>query len=354
VDVVELPPDHSFGDGKRLLSALRQIPTYVARAGDARAVYERCRTDDRTRARSTQHFLRHFPLRALHADIIHFEFLSLGAMYPLARDVLGIPVVVSCRGNDVHTLELRSREDQRAAIDCIERADAVHCVSDEMASSVRRLSGRSVGLHVNRPAVDVERIAARTAWSGGPVRLLSTGRLVWKKGFDYLLTALSTLARRGVEFEARIVGEGELFNVLRFSIEDLGLRDRVRLEGAMTSQQVLEQLQRTDVFVLPSVEEGISNAVLEAMATGVPIVTTNAGGMAEAITDGNEGFVVPVRDVEMLADRIEKLVRDPHLRASMGAIARQRAEREFSIARQVKGFEDIYEAVLGEWNKQAC
>jgi colanic acid/amylovoran biosynthesis glycosyltransferase len=184
--------------------------------------------------------------------------------------------------------------------------------------------------------------------------LLSTGRLVWKKGFDYLLTALSTLARRGVEFEARIVGEGELFNVLRFSIEDLGLRDRVRLEGAMTSQQVLEQLQRTDVFVLPSVEEGISNAVLEAMATGVPIVTTNAGGMAEAITDGNEGFVVPVRDVEMLADRIEKLVRDPHLRASMGAIARQRAEREFSIARQVKGFEDIYEAVLGEWNKQAC
>ena len=162
-----------------------------------------------------------------------------------------------------------------------------------------------------------------------------------------MLAALVRLMQRGVDFQADIVGEGELFSALRFSIEDLGLRDRVRLSGALSSAEVLSRLQATDIFVLSSVEEGISNAVLEAMATGVPIVTTTAGGMVEAVTDGVEGFVVPVRNAAALADRIERLATDPAARVAMGAAARRRAEQDFSIQRQATEFESIYRSVVG-------
>jgi colanic acid/amylovoran biosynthesis glycosyltransferase len=174
---------------------------------------------------------------------------------------------------------------------------------------------------------------------------VATGRLVWKKGFDYLLTALARVAARGVDFHADILGDGELKKSLRYAIEDLGLDKRVTLVGAVSSSEVLSRMREADVFVLSSLEEGISNAVLEAMATGLPIVTTAAGGMAEAITDGEEGFLVPVRDADALARAIEALV-DPALRVRMGRAARRRAEQDFSLNRQAQTFESIYQAVV--------
>jgi glycosyltransferase involved in cell wall biosynthesis len=204
---------------------------------------------------------------------------------------------------------------------------------------------RREGVWVNRPAVDTTVIAPRPPRHAGPIKLLATGRLVWKKGFDYLLAAIATLVRRGVDLRAEIVGDGELRSLLRFSIHDLGIAAHVTLAGPLRSDEVLAKMQDTDVFVLSSHEEGISNAALEAMASGVPIVTTNAGGMAEAVNDGVEGFVVSVRDVTALADRIECLARDAALRARMGQAARIRAERDFALARQLDTFEALYRSV---------
>ncbi|MGH9420415.1 MAG: glycosyltransferase, partial [Thermoanaerobaculia bacterium] len=202
---------------------------------------------------------------------------------------------------------------------------------------------------INRPAVDVDRIRSRSRRSiQRPLRIVAAGRLVWVKGFDYLLAALARLHERGVEFQATIFGEGELRSSLRFSIEDLGLRDYVTLAGAVSAEAVLDALHSADVFVLSSLEEGISNAVLEAMACGVPIVTTDAGGMSEAVTNGVEGFVVPIRDINALADRIEQLAGDHELRHEMGAAARTRAESDFSLARQVATFEQMYRTLTGE------
>jgi glycosyltransferase involved in cell wall biosynthesis len=107
-------------------------------------------------------------------------------------------------------------------------------------------------------------------------------------------------------------------------------------------------LQRADVFVLASLSEGISNAVLEAMACGLPIVTTDCGGMREAITDGVEGFVVPVRDSESMANALEKLIADKVLRAEMGCRARERILGGFTLERQVEQFLAMYEELVEE------
>lgn len=344
LSVEQLPVDDSLGNVRTLVPAALRTIRGVVNAGGAAGRLLRACTNHPPRL-AARLFVQHTPFLDRDVDVIHFEFLSIATMYPLIRDAVDLPYVVSCRGNDIHTLELRSATDREAAVECIKQAAAVHCVSDEMARSVTKLTGRTSGLWVNRPAVDVHGIQPRPLRTAERLRILATGRLVWKKGFDYLLAALAKLAKAGVDFDAEIVGEGPLRSVLRYSIADLGLERHVRLAGAVKSTDVLQKLQTTDVFVLSSVEEGISNAALEAMATGIPVVTTNAGGMAEAITDGVEGFVVPVRDVDAFADRLRLLATDEKLRERQGVAARQRALVDFGLERQLTVFDELYRSV---------
>ncbi len=212
-----------------------------------------------------------------------------------------------------------------------------------MADEVTRLSQRHNELWVNRPAIEFERIIPRRDDHQNTVpRIISVGRLVWKKGFDYLFNALYRLKQQGVAFEAEIIGDGVMRDALQNTLDDLGLTGQVHLAGPMPPDSVLQRLRSADVFALFSHEEGISNAVLEAMAAGLPIVTTDAGGMGEAVRDGIEGYVVPVRDIAAFTQRLGELLRETTKRQAMGKAARMRVEQEFTINRQLQVFEQLY------------
>lgn len=348
VQTVVLAPDTRLGHPSRLLRAIRRVlSAAVTHPRQTMQLLQQCLSEHGHRPNAIRHFLRYVGFVGLETDIIHFEFLSQPAMYRLLPCILRVPYVVSCRGADLHLYASRSPETQAALRESLQEAAAVHVVSSEMAELASSVSGRQEGIWVNRPAVAVGDIQPRPPRSGDtPPLILATGRLVWKKGFDYLLAALAHLKAEGLAFQVRILGDGELRHALQFSILDLGIEDRVELCGAVPPPAVLAEMQKTDIFVLSSHEEGISNAVLEAMASGLPIVTTNAGGMAEAVRNGIEGFVVPVRDIEALAERIRQLLLDAPLRERMGKAARARAEAEFSLERQADVFEEIYSAAL--------
>lgn len=291
--------------------------------------------------------IRYAPLLDMRPDVIQFDFPMTASTYALLGTLCSAPTVVSCRGADVHMLDERDTGERNRRLKALQQATALHCVSAEMADEVRQVSGRASGIWVNRPAIPVKDIEPKTAYYDDlPPLVVTVGRLTWKKGLDYLLAALARLKQAGVPFRAQIIGEGELRAVLRFSIEDMGLLPEVELVGKLPAKQVLERLRDADIFVLSSHEEGISNAVLEAMATGLPVVTTTAGGMAEAVRDGLDGFVVPVRDINGLTDRINRLLVDPHLRQQMGQTARAHVEADFSLERQAKVFEQIYQSVM--------
>jgi len=343
--VIDMPPDLARGSPTSFARSLLPLAEAIAEPGQLRQLAKLARAHPP----SARTFARHLPFVGRAADVIHFEFLGLAALYPLAGPLLGIPTIASCRGQDVHLLAIKQGAAHASQLAALRHASALHCVSRELASAVESLTGRKEGVWVNHGAVDVAAIQPqqRVRADGSPLQLLIAGRLVWVKGLDYLLAALAQLVRRGVSFRARILGEGELQTVLRFSIDDLGLKDHVSLVGGVTSAQVLDELGHTDLFVLSSLEEGISNGVLEAMASGVPVVTTRAGGMVEAVTDGVEGFVVPIRDPAALADAIARVAADEQLRARMGLAARDRAVRCFSIERQIDTFEKIYKSVAG-------
>ncbi len=299
-------------------------------------------------------FVRYLPFLSLpHPDVIQFEFLVTATIYPKLGSLIGAPTVVSCRGADLHMLEQRPPEKKSARLDALRWAAAIHCVSDELAGEVNRLVGRSDRVFVNRPAVAAKTIMPKEDYTAAIPKIISVGRLEWKKGYDYLLAALARLKRSGAIFQVEIIGDGALFAELRFSIDDLDLASAVRLVGRITPAEVLDRLRSADLFVLSSHEEGIANAVLEAMAAGLPVVTTNAGGMAEAIRDGVDGFVVPVRDIPALVDRIERLLTDPVLRERMGRSARQRCVEAFTLDRQEEQFELIYRQAV-EAGQESC
>jgi colanic acid/amylovoran biosynthesis glycosyltransferase len=331
LSVVYLPPDGGPRGASQALHLARELlATLVLAPRRALQLLQRCREDPATRVTPWRSFLRHFPFLRVRASVLHFEFASLSAMYPLLPEVLRVPFVVSCRGSEMHLLEQKPAAEQATHLRVLRSATAIHCVSDRMAEEVRRVTERSEGIWVNRPAVEVEAITPRSgATAVEPPLVIAVGRLVWIKGFDYLLAAFRRLQQEGVPFRAQIVGDGPLFSELRYSIADLGLTGRVELVGALPPDQVIERLRQADLFVLSSHNEGISNAALEAMAAGLPVVTTRAGGMVEVVREGVDGHLVPVRDIGALAGRLRDLLLDPAARRRMGESARRRAGEEF-------------------------
>lgn len=172
--------------------------------------------------------------------------------------------------------------------------------------------------------------------------IINIGSIVWNNGYEYALLAVRQLVDRGVDAEFHIIGDGPERQRILYTIDDLRLEGRVVLHGKLPAEAVRDRLQQADVFLLSSLSEGISNAVLEAMSCGLPVVTTNCGGMREAVTDGVEGFVTPVRDPQTAADALRQLALDAELRARMGAAARQRVLREFDLRDQVEAFTTMF------------
>jgi glycosyltransferase involved in cell wall biosynthesis len=167
--------------------------------------------------------------------------------------------------------------------------------------------------------------------------ILSVGQLKPKKGFHHLLDACRLLAERGLAFDCEIVGEGPLRGELSARIVELDLRSRVRLLGALPHEGVVEKYREATVFALPCMtgpdgdRDGIPNVILEAMAIGLPVVSTRHSGIPEAIEDGRTGLLVPPGDPGGIANAIARLLEDGSLRERLGSRARERVKQVFDV-----------------------
>jgi glycosyltransferase involved in cell wall biosynthesis len=168
------------------------------------------------------------------------------------------------------------------------------------------------------------------------LRALGVGRLVPKKGFDVLVEACGILHSRNIEFEALIVGEhGEHEAELRRRINTLGLENHIHLTGPMEQSKLYEEYRRASAFCLPcrvldnGDRDGIPNVLMEAMACGLPVITTAVSGIPEIIRDGFNGQLIPPDDPEALADALVCLERDPHLARSLAIEAQATVSERF-------------------------
>ena len=182
----------------------------------------------------------------------------------------------------------------------------------------------------------------RANFSSDPPLIVAIGRLIVKKGFANLIRACALLFEHGRPFRCEIFGEGPLENQLRAQIEESGLKELVQLPGPKPQHQLRERLAAASAFVLASVPEaegGMDNlptVIMEAMATGLPVISTRIGGIPEMVIDNETGFLVRPDDPVALADAIEKVINDRSLGQKLGQAGHGRAQTLFSIEKNVR------------------
>jgi glycosyltransferase involved in cell wall biosynthesis len=196
--------------------------------------------------------------------------------------------------------------------------------------------------------------SAATAATNPPcaLRILSVGRFCEKKGFPFLLAACQQLQAAGIDVQCRIVGFGPLEAQLRSHIEALNLTTNVTLVGQLTQDQVLQQYHWADVFVLPCQvmadgdRDGIPNVLLEAMAAGVPVVSTAISGITELVQSAHNGLLVPEKDATAIAAALRQLAHDAALRQRLGQAGYQTVRQRFTLEHNVGQVKDWLLAAL--------
>jgi len=200
-------------------------------------------------------------------------------------------------------------------------------------------AGRSAPIHVVRYWIEPSAypFRPREPHANGPVRALCVASLQTYKGHEVLFTALARGGERLRRIELDLVGSGELRQQLERLAERLGLTARVRFLGARTENQVIEHLDQADLFVLPSIVdsegsmEGLPNVLIEALACGLPVVTTRLSGIPELVIDGVTGVLAEPGDPDALAAALERVLDDPDAARRWAEAGRARVEREFDI-----------------------
>lgn len=285
-------------------------------------------------------------------DVLHFEFGALAVERMYLRDLLGCKVITSFRGYDLNSsgLEQANYYDEVWA-----KADYLHLLGDALWRRARSRGCPPDKPHaLIPPAIDLtffntemREVEAQIGTTERPLRLLSVGRLDWKKGYEFALQAGALLRARGVAFEYRIVGDGDYLEALTFCRHQLGLDDVVTFVGAIPREGVREQMQWADIFLHSAVSEGFCNAVLEAQAMQLPVVSSDADGLPENVVDGVTGFVVSRRDASAMAEKVQQLCHEPTLRQKMGQAGQERVRTLFNLPTQIEAFMALYERVEG-------
>jgi glycosyltransferase involved in cell wall biosynthesis len=270
------------------------------------------------------------------ADHLHAHFASTPSLVALFTHRLsGIPYTFTAHAKDIYVTDpdvFRTKlEEARAVVTCTEYNRGY------LTKQFGRLADHKVrciyhGLDISQFKFTL----SRKDGAGEPV-ILSVARLVEKKGLEDFIMAADILRRRGHAFKVEIIGTGPLRDTLKAQAQRLGLTDRVRLAGAQAHDTVCLAYQRASVFVLPCVvasngdRDGIPNVLLEAMASGVPVVSTPVSGIPELIESGVNGLLVSPRDARSLADAIERLLASRELSEGLARAARTKLESSFSL-----------------------
>jgi glycosyltransferase involved in cell wall biosynthesis len=273
-------------------------------------------------------------------DRLHCEFVSVNSLYALVLSrELTIPASHTIHGSD---LFLKPIEGLR---EIIGEARPFITISDYNKSHIQERYGPGIPpIEVVRCGVDPDRFAPNPGLRGAdPLRIAAVSWFRPVKALDTLARALVILKRRGVPFCAVIIGGGnEGKDEVLGIIDEGGISDRVELTGALDRDAVHRELTRSDIFALPSISEGVPVAMMEAMAMELPVVATDIMGHPEIVEDGVSGYLVPKQDPDAMADRLEHLLRDDELRASMGREGRRIILDSYNIHKNVVRLESLF------------
>ncbi len=331
-----------------------QLELAVRAPGATRTLLVRGPRDGFVRWRTIETFLP--LLRIGPPDVIHAHFGWFGAHAAEAVAAMGwrTPVVTSFHGADLSTYVRRHGAQTYRRL--FETGTLFLPVSEHWRDRLLAMGAPPERTLVHHMGVDPDRFPyrERTEVGDGSLRVLSIGRHVAKKGFDVGLRAIGLLRARGVEVTYTVVGEGPLRSELESTAKHNGLSaPTVRFTGALSPSAVRAEIDRHDVLLAPSVTgpdgdcEGIPVVLMEAMASGLPVVASRHSGIPELVIDGHCGLLAPEHDVGRVAAHLERLALDPATSRRLARSARRRVEQDFHAAVLARRFEQLLASVVG-------
>jgi glycosyltransferase involved in cell wall biosynthesis len=293
-------------------------------------------------------------LRSEDIDVVHYFFgLPTGLLSIYSHGIAKVPYVVSLRGSDVPFYDCESRKLRllhRLTWGASRRiwsgASEVFAVSKGLKQLAEK-SCPELTIDVIYNGVDCN-FRPRESYGAdareAPVRISCVSRLIPRKGLGDLIEAVASLD--DLRLELVLIGAGPSEEALRELASQRGISDRVLFVGYCAPQTVMAENERADLFVLPTHSEAFANVILEAMSTGLPVVATRVGGVAEAVLDGETGILVDAHQPEQLAAAIRKLAENPDLRAAFGRAGRERVHKQFTWERATSRYIDAYRGAL--------
>lgn len=258
----------------------------------------------------------------VYTDIIHAHFAAYPATWALRiSEKFGVPFIFTAHAYDIYI---------DPDIDILRKkfnsAKKVITISDYNKKYLLNLVGQGFEekLQVIRCGIDLNDFKYTERADSNNITILFVGRLIEKKGTGFAIEAFSKIANQYDNVELRIIGDGPLLDELVDLINRFNLKERVHLIGSQSKSSVIEEMEKADIFFLPSVtaensdREGIPVSIIEAQATGLPVVSTLHSGIPEVVSEGESGFLVQEKDTDAMAEKLRDLIQDRNLRVRMG------------------------------------
>jgi len=280
-------------------------------------------------------------------DLIHAHEFAMNTYGSIASAVTKVPIITTVHGKNYYHDKWR----RRVAYRFVSKQSTMVAVS----ADIKRFLIEKVGINHERIVTIRNGIDTKLYRTDDAVRrsvreelgideeqpvIGAVGNLYPVKGHTYLLKAMAIVKEKYPHAMLVIAGRGEILDQLREEARGLGIKQKVVFLGF--SEKIPAFLQSLDIFVLPSLSEGLPLSVLEAIAAGKPVIATNVGGISEVLDDGYAELLVPPRNPDALAEKILLLLRNPELASRLRGLGRMKVEKEFSLNSMMEKYQELY------------
>ena len=283
--------------------------------------------------------------------LIHAHFGPNGVRILRTKKRLGLPLITTFYGYDMSRL-VQQKKWRKAYKKLFREGDFFLVEGSHMKRDMISLGCSPQKIKIQHIGVDINKFKyqeRKLKNNDSKIRVLFCGRFTEKKGLIYGLKAIKIVTEKFPNLEFRIIGDGELRSEIEHFIKEENMQRSVVLLGYQPHYVFLEEAQKADILLQPSVtakngdsEGGAPTVLLEAQATGLPVISTYHADIPEVVMDGKSGFLVPERNPETIASKLEYLIKNPELWIEMGKYGRKHIEENYNIYKEVKKLEDIY------------
>jgi len=287
---------------------------------------------------------------------VHIHHGSLSPKFYFLKEKYGVPLFAGFRGKDATAYPKKSQKNKENLLKLFEIGDRFFPVCRHLKKEIMALGCPEEKIRVLYGGVDLSRFNYRPReWAPGKkIRILAIGRFVEKKGFEDLIRAFAQVRKEHDNVKLELIGQGPLEAAYRRLILKLGIEDSVKLVPWVDYRAIHQKYDRSHIFCAPSVtdaegnQEGIPNTLKEAMATGMPVVSTVHAGIPELVDNGVSGLLVPERSVTKLASALNDMVEHPDRWDAFGKQARGKIERDFNLKEQLLKQKRFYDEMIAK------